>query len=77
MILASSAVCCCTLAATLVLVDVIRQDFSFEIRVVLGLLALMAVLMTIAALAGIYEHARQIERFDDYKKEFEARWGAE
>jgi hypothetical protein len=23
------------------------------------------------------EHARQIERFDDYKKEFEARWGAE
>ena len=53
MTLASSAVCCCTLAATLVLVDVIRQDFSFEIRVVLGLLALMAVLMTIAALAGV------------------------
>jgi len=40
-------------------------------------MALMAVLMTIAALAGVYEHARQIERFDDYKKEFEARWGAE
>jgi hypothetical protein len=77
MILASSAVCCSTLAGTFIVIDVIRQDFSFEFRTVLGLLALIAVLMTVAFLAGIYEHARQIERFDDYKKEFEARWGAE
>jgi hypothetical protein len=77
MILASTAVCCSTLAATLILINVIRQDLSFEIRVVLGLSTLLAVLVTIAALAGIYEHARQIERFDDYKNEFEARWGAE
>jgi hypothetical protein len=77
MILASSAVCCSILAATLILTVVIRQDFSFEIRMVFGLLALIAVVLTIGALAGIYEHARQIERFDDYKREFEARWGAE
>jgi Na+-transporting NADH:ubiquinone oxidoreductase subunit NqrE len=77
MILASSAVCCSIFAATLILIGITRQDFSFEIRMVLSLMALMAVVMTIAALAGIYEHARQIERFDDYKKEFEARWGAE
>jgi hypothetical protein len=44
---------------------------------VIGLIALIAILMTVAALAGIYEHARQIERFDDYKEEFEASWGAE
>jgi hypothetical protein len=77
MILASSAVCCSTLAATLILINVIRQDLSFEFRMLLGLMALIAILMTVAVLAGIYEHARQIERFDEYKKEFEARWGAE
>jgi hypothetical protein len=77
MILASSAVCCSILAATLILIVVIRQDFSFEIRMGFGLMALIAVVLTIGALAAIYEHARQIERFDDYKREFEARWGAE
>ena len=76
MILSSSAVCCSIIAATLILIDVIQQDFSFEIRMILFLLALIAVLMTITCLAGIYEHARQIERFDDYKAEFEKRWGA-
>ena len=75
-ILSSSAVCCSIIAATLILIDVIQQDFSFEIRMILFLLALIAVLMTITCLAGIYEHARQIERFDDYKAEFEKRWGA-
>lgn len=77
MILASSSVCCSVLAATLILIDVDRQDFSFEVRTVLALLALMAALMTVACLFGIYEHARQIERFDDYRKEFQERWGAE
>ena len=76
MILSSSAVCCSIIAATLILIVVIQQEFSFEIRVILFLFALIAVLMTIACLAGIYEHARQIERFDDYKAEFEKRWGA-
>ena len=75
MILSSSAVCCSIIAATLILSVVIQQDSSFETRVILSLLALIAVLMTIACLAGIYEHARQIERFGDYKAEFEERWG--
>ena len=76
MILSSSAVCCSIIAATLILCLVIQQDSSFETRVILSLLVLIAVLMTIACLAGIYEHARQIERFDDYKAEFEKRWGS-
>lgn len=33
--------------------------------------ALMAALLS----TGIYETARQLERFDDYKNEFEERWG--
>ena len=75
LILSSSAVCCSIIAATLILSLVIQQGFSFEARMVLSLLALIAVLMTIACLASIYEHARQIERFDDYKAEFKKRWG--
>ena len=67
--------CCSIIAATLILSLVIQQESSFETRVILSLLALIAVLMPIACLAGIYEHARQIERFDDYKAEFERRWG--
>jgi uncharacterized membrane protein len=57
--------------------DSIQQDLSFEIRMIVFLLALIAALMTVALLAGIYETARQIERFDDYKAEFEKRWGVE
>jgi membrane protein DedA with SNARE-associated domain len=77
MILSSSAVCCSIIAATLILSLVIQQEASFETRMILSLFALVAVLMAMVFLASIYEHARQIERFDDYKKEFEARWGAE
>jgi hypothetical protein len=77
MILASSAVCCCVIASTLILMGSIQQDLSFEIRMIVFLLALIAALMTVALLAGIYETARQIERFDDYKAEFEKRWGVE
>jgi hypothetical protein len=39
------------------------------------LLATLAVLVAALLLAGIYETARQLERFEDYKKEFEQRWG--
>jgi hypothetical protein len=31
--------------------------------------------MSVGFLMGLYETARQLERFDDYKKEFEERWG--
>ena len=32
-------------------------------------------MMAVLLLTGIYETARHLERFDDYKKEFEERWG--
>jgi hypothetical protein len=76
LILSSSAVCCSIVAATLILILVVQREVSFEIRMVFYLLALIGVLMTIVCLASIYEHARQIERFDDYRAEFEKRWGA-
>jgi hypothetical protein len=48
---------------------------SFEPGVFSLLVALLLALLAVGFLAGIYEAARQLERFDDYKKEFEERWG--
>jgi hypothetical protein len=39
------------------------------------LIATGAILIAVLLLGGIYETARQLTRFDDYKKEFEERWG--
>jgi ABC-type Co2+ transport system permease subunit len=77
LILASSAACCSVIASTLILVACIQQDLSFETRIAVALFALIGALMTIVLLGVIYETARQIERFDDYKAEFEKSWGVE
>jgi hypothetical protein len=37
--------------------------------------AFVIAILSAVFLVGIYETARQLERFDDYKKEFEQRWG--
>lgn len=76
MILASAAMSCMVTASTLVLIAFIRQALTLEFRVVLCLFAGLAALVGLILLAGIYETARQIERFDDYKVEVEKRWGA-
>jgi hypothetical protein len=75
MILASAAVSLTVVASTLSLVAFIGRDFSMEFRIILCLLASIATLVMVLLLAGIYETARQIERFDDYRAEFEKRWG--
>lgn len=75
MILASAAVSCTVLASTLGLIAFIGQDFPIEFKIILCLFASIAALFMLLLLIGIYETARQIERFDDYKAEFEKRWG--
>jgi hypothetical protein len=42
---------------------------------VILLIATVAILFAAIFLTGIYQTGRQLERFDDYKKEFEQRWG--
>jgi hypothetical protein len=49
----------------------ISIDYAFFL-----LLAVVGTLVAVILLEGIYETARQLERFNDYKAEFEARWGA-
>jgi hypothetical protein len=74
MILAGVAVTLAITASTFVLIAVI-VSVSLELRLILLLLGLLAALIAIILLAGIYETDRQITRFDDYKTEFEQRWG--
>jgi hypothetical protein len=73
-LLASLAALLAVAASTVVIVVSIISP-SFENAVLSLGLACVIALMSVAFLAGIYETARQLERFDDYKKEFEERWG--
>jgi hypothetical protein len=75
MILANAAVSLTVVASTLSLVAFIGRNFSMEFRIILWLLASIAALVMLLLLVGIYETARQIERFDDYRAEFEKRRG--
>jgi hypothetical protein len=74
LILASGAVICTIIASTLIIIA-FQYDFSIDFRIDLLLLALLAALVALLLLVSIYGTARQIERFDAYKVEFEKRWG--
>jgi len=86
-LLASSAVVCAIITSTLFLIIIIfrnelplvilsEKEFSLAIPTFFFvMLAAVPALMMVIFLLIIYETARQIERFDDYKAEFEKRWG--
>jgi hypothetical protein len=74
LLLASSAVLC-AIASSTILVGVLLISPSVENTVLSLVVSFALALVAIVLLAGIYETARQLERFDDYKKEFEERWG--
>jgi ABC-type transport system involved in cytochrome bd biosynthesis fused ATPase/permease subunit len=73
-LLASSAVLCAIASAT-IFIAVLLTSPSFDPAMILLLIAFILALFAVACVAGIYETARQLERFDDYKREFEQRWG--
>ena len=73
-LLGSSAVLLAVAASTVVIVVFLISP-SFEIAVFSFGVACVIALMSVGLLAGLYETARQLDRFDDYKKEFEDRWG--
>lgn len=73
-LLASSAVLC-AIASSTIFIAVLLISPSFEPAMILLLIAFIFTLFAVACVAGIYETARQLERFDDYKREFEQRWG--
>jgi hypothetical protein len=72
-LLASAAVVCGIIASTLLVITVLQHEFPLAIPVYL--LTAIAALTMLLLLIGIYETARQIERFDDYKREIEQLWG--
>jgi membrane protein implicated in regulation of membrane protease activity len=71
-LLGSVAVLCAVAASTIIIVVLL---VSPEIIVLWLVTAFMLALMSVFFLVALYETARQLERFDDYKKEFEERWG--
>jgi hypothetical protein len=75
---ASGAVISAIVASTLLLIISVQHGEVYPLSPGYGMLAGLAAIAMATALillAGIYETARQLERFDDYKAEFEARWG--
>jgi hypothetical protein len=76
-LLASAALVCAIIGSTLILILSI-QNHEYPVSIEYGVLALLAALamaFCLIFLGGLYETARQIERYDDYKAEFEERWG--
>jgi hypothetical protein len=61
------------IASSTILVGVLLISPNVENAVVSLVVSFTLALVAIVFLAGIYETAS--ERFDDYKKEFEERWG--
>jgi len=48
---------------------------KFENAVLWIAISVILMILSVVLLSGVYGIARQLERFDDYKKEFEKRWG--
>jgi hypothetical protein len=74
MLLVGSSALLAIAASTIVIVAVVISPAFENTLVCFGISAIL-VMMSVVLLVGLYETARQLERFDDYKKEFEKRWG--
>jgi len=71
-LLSSLAMFFAVAASTIIIVVLL---ISPELIVLWLVIAFMLAFLSAILLAGVYETARQLDRFDDYKKEFEERWG--
>jgi hypothetical protein len=77
-LLASSGIMCVVGGSMFIIIfsianyDKSSVSVEYFFIVVIGALAMV---IGFLLLSGIYETARQLERFDDYRKEFENRWG--
>ena len=74
MLLVSLAVISAIAACTIVIAVLVSSPM-FDVTMILLFTAFVIAILSAVFLVGIYETARQLERFDDYKKEFEQRWG--
>jgi amino acid permease len=73
-LLGSSSVLLAVAASTIMVVAaLISSDVNNTVAAFM--VAFLFWMVSVLLLIGIYETARQLERFYDYKKEFEERWG--
>jgi hypothetical protein len=60
------------MASTLVFVS-IEIELALDKRLLISCFAFLFIAISFVLVGAIYETARQLERFDDYKREFEER----
>jgi hypothetical protein len=78
-LLASYAILLAIMSSTLFVIFSIQSGNVYPVSIEYGAVALVATLALFPAAVlpvVIYDTARKIERFDDYKLEFETRWGS-
>ena len=78
MLLGTGSVLCAVFASTMILI-ISNQVLEYPVVVeymTVAALAAVGIASSVILLATIYETARQIERFEDYKAEFDQRWGS-
>jgi hypothetical protein len=75
-ILSGSCAVISAMATSMIVILLILADIpTLDAKMITGLVAIICGLLALICLAGLYETARKLERFDDYKAEFEKRWG--
>jgi hypothetical protein len=74
-IVSAAGVVSAVAASSIVVIAILTPDLWWENRIVLFLISMLAAILSLICFAGIYETARQIERFDDYEAEFKKKWG--
>jgi len=77
-LLASGGIMCAVAGSMLILIFSIANYDKYAVSIeylLVVMIGAFAVTIEAVLLGGIYETARQLERFDDYKREFEKQWG--
>lgn len=74
-IVSAAGVVSAVAASSIVLIAVLMPEVWWETRIILFLFAVLVAILSFICFAGIYETARQIERFDEYEAEFKKKWG--
>jgi hypothetical protein len=75
-----AAICAVASSTCMVLIVIINPDVNLvpgppSPALILLLLAVLFALFAVIFMLALYETSRQLDRFDDYKAEFEEQWG--
>ena len=78
LLLGSATICAVASSISIILSALIDLDRSIVLispSLILLLLASLFAVLAVVFMSALYETSRQLDRFDDYKTEFEKQWG--